>query len=110
MKKSFCSRLKELRGSKSQAEFAKVLGLSQVVYGRYELGTREPNLDGLIQIGLKLGVSINWILGFPENQPSTPISTTGVKKKVKELKEYANIASKKADELLFAIEQMEVVL
>lgn len=34
----------------SQAEVAEKLGLSQVAYGRYELGKREPNFDFIIEI------------------------------------------------------------
>ena len=62
----FGERLRELRGCKSQASFASELGLSQVVYGRYELNQREPNLDTLCHIGLTLGVSADWLLGLPE--------------------------------------------
>ncbi len=62
----FGERLRELRGCKSQASFARELGLSQVVYGRYELNQREPNLDTLCHIGLTLGVSADWLLGLPE--------------------------------------------
>ena len=34
----------------TQEEVAKRLGISQVAYGRYELGTREPNLDLIFRI------------------------------------------------------------
>lgn len=34
----------------TQDEVAKKLGMHQVAYGRYELGTREPNFDLIIQI------------------------------------------------------------
>lgn len=34
----------------TQEEVAKQLGISQVAYGRYELGTREPNLDLIFKI------------------------------------------------------------
>ena len=70
----FGERLRELRGCKSQASFARELGLSQVVYGRYELNQREPNLDTLCHIGLTLGISADWLLGLPEHgaSPSPP--------------------------------------
>ena len=72
--KKLCDRLKELRNGESQASFAKKIGLSQVSYGRYELGTREPDLDTLIQIGLKTGKSIDWLLGL-DDAPKPPTST-----------------------------------
>lgn len=34
----------------TQEEVAKKLGISQVAYGRYELGLREPNFSLLLQI------------------------------------------------------------
>ena len=64
----FGERLKEIRGGKSQASVARELGLSQVVYGRYELNQREPNLDTLCRIGLTFGVSIDWLLGLPTRE------------------------------------------
>ena len=67
-------RLRELRGSKSQASFAKELGLSQVVYGRYELNQREPNLETLCHIGLALEVSTDWLLGLPERKESVRVT------------------------------------
>ena len=66
---AFCRRLKELRGDQSQLVFAKKLGLSQVTYGRYELGQREPDLDTLVRIGLVMGVSTDWLLGIDDIKP-----------------------------------------
>lgn len=34
----------------TQAEVANKLGISQVAYGRYELGSREPNFDLIMRI------------------------------------------------------------
>ena len=34
----------------SQTEVAKALGISQVAYGRYELGLREPNFSLILRI------------------------------------------------------------
>ena len=70
----FGERLRAIRGNKSQASFAKELGLSQVVYGRYELNQREPNLETLCHIGLALGVSADWLLGLPERRESTRVT------------------------------------
>lgn len=39
----------------TQEEVAKRLGISQVAYGRYELGTREPNLELIFKIADVLG-------------------------------------------------------
>ena len=62
----FGERLRQARGSDSQASFARKLGISQVAYSRYELEQREPGLDCLYQIGIMTGDSIDWLLGLPE--------------------------------------------
>ena len=50
--KDYGNFIKERRTARglSQAEVAKKLGISQVAYGRYELGVREPNFDLIIKI------------------------------------------------------------
>lgn len=63
----FSERLKALRGSVSQSAFAKRLGLGQVTYGRYELGTREPDLETLSRIGFTLSVSVDYLLGLTDD-------------------------------------------
>ena len=53
----FGNLIKEHRKAKgfTQAEVAKKLGISQVSYGRYELGLREPSLQMIIDISSLLG-------------------------------------------------------
>lgn len=53
----FGNYIKEHRIEKgyTQAETAKKLGISQVAYGRYELGLRQPSLQMIIDISLLLG-------------------------------------------------------
>lgn len=50
--KDYGNFIKERRSNLglTQEEVAKRLGISQVAYGRYELGTREPNLDLIFRI------------------------------------------------------------
>ena len=62
----FCTRLKQIRGKESQASFARKIGVSQVAYGRYELGIREPDIATLTRIGLVAHVSIDWLLGVSD--------------------------------------------
>jgi len=56
------SRLKELRGSKTQAEFAQKIGIALLTYQRYERGERFPRGDVLYRIALSCRVSSDWIL------------------------------------------------
>lgn len=50
--KEFGEFIKERRMEKdmSQADVAKLLGISQVSYGRYELGIRDPGLPMILKI------------------------------------------------------------
>ena len=68
----FCTRLKAVRGSESQASFAKKIGVTQVTYGRYELGVREPDLATLVRIGLVGNVSLDWLLGIKDGESGAP--------------------------------------
>lgn len=65
MKKVVRVRLKELRGSLSQAKFAQDLGLPQQTYANYETGRSEVGLALLCELSSKFGVSTDWLLGLP---------------------------------------------
>jgi transcriptional regulator with XRE-family HTH domain len=56
------NRLKILRGSATQAEFAKRLGIPLNTLGRYERGVNNPDLDFLIAVHDKFGVSLDWLV------------------------------------------------
>ena len=67
----FANRLKEYRlmiGC-TQAEMAKILGITVRGYRNYELGAREPNLSFLIALADKLDVSLDQVVGrdFPKD-------------------------------------------
>lgn len=62
MDNGFAKRLKELRGEKPQAQFAKELGIPFSSYRRYEAGTTFPPMHILNRIAKKLGLSVNWLL------------------------------------------------
>jgi len=53
----------------TQEEVAKRLGISQVAYGRYELGQRDPGLDLIYQIADVLGFSVpEFFAGYMEDR------------------------------------------
>lgn len=54
-------RLKALRGSRSQAEVAKALGISQSAYANYENGLRAPRDPIKIRIAKYYGRSVGYI-------------------------------------------------
>lgn len=67
-------QIKEIRMAKgiSQRKAALDLGLSPVVYGRYENGIRKPEPEMLATIAAYLGVTVDELIGVSD--------TTGTKK------------------------------
>lgn len=63
-------RIKEIRAAKgiSQRKAALDLGLSPVVYGRYENGIRKPEPEMLATIAAYLGVTVDELIGVADNQ------------------------------------------
>ncbi|NCA83206.1 MAG: helix-turn-helix domain-containing protein [Opitutae bacterium] len=73
MKKSFGDRLRERRGSRSQAEMANVFGVSQSAYSAWERGAKEPSISTIGSICREFNVSADWLLGLPTaSSPSIP--------------------------------------
>lgn len=61
LKKQLPKRLAEVRGDRSQRQFARDLGVFQQNVNRYESGTT-PHTDFLITLAVKEGVSLDWLL------------------------------------------------
>ncbi|NNL67890.1 MAG: helix-turn-helix domain-containing protein [Myxococcales bacterium] len=61
MKRKIPERLAELRGDRSQRQFARDLGVFQQNVNRYENGTT-PHTDFLITVALKENISLDWLL------------------------------------------------
>lgn len=57
--------IKDIRARKglTQAEVASALGVSPVVYSRYETGSRQPSIDMLVQMADIFGVTVDYLLG-----------------------------------------------
>ena len=62
VKRDLPKRIAAVRGTRSQRRFARGLGVFQQNVNRYELGKTLPNVDFLIAIALKEGISIDWLL------------------------------------------------
>ena len=60
-KRRLPERLAQVRGSRSQRQFARDLGVFQQNVNRYESGTT-PHTDFLITLALKEQISIDWLL------------------------------------------------
>jgi len=61
IKKKLPERLAQVRGPRSQRQFARELGVFQQNVNRYESGTT-PHTDFLITLAVKENVSIDWLL------------------------------------------------
>jgi transcriptional regulator with XRE-family HTH domain len=60
-KRRVAERLVQVRGMRSQRQFARELGVFQQNVNRYENGTT-PHADFLIQLAMKEEISIDWLL------------------------------------------------
>jgi transcriptional regulator with XRE-family HTH domain len=60
-KRRLPERLAQVRGDRSQRQFARDLGVFQQNVNRYESGTT-PHTDFLITLALKEQISIDWLL------------------------------------------------
>ena len=61
LKKQLPKRLAEVRGDRSQRQFARDLGVFQQNVNRYESGTT-PHPNFLVALALKEKVSLDWLL------------------------------------------------
>jgi transcriptional regulator with XRE-family HTH domain len=61
MKRKLPERIAQVRGDRSQRQFARDLGVFQQNVNRYESGTT-PHTDFLITLALKENVSVDWLL------------------------------------------------
>ena len=52
----------------TQEEVAKILGVSQATYARYENGKLFPSIESLCKIAIKFNVSLDYILGLSKNK------------------------------------------
>lgn len=66
-------RIKSLREENKiqQTEFAKIIGVSNVVLSRYETGDRKPDYDTLIKIAEHFDVTIDYLLGRSDDPSKT---------------------------------------
>ena len=62
---TFSIRLKELRKEKglTQKQVADILGISDKGYGYYELGQREPSIEGIKTLCDLYDVSADYLIG-----------------------------------------------
>lgn len=67
-------RIKEARGTRSQAEIARELGMNFQTWNSYETGKSEPQLSTVAGFCRLVGVSADWLLGLSDKITSAPAS------------------------------------
>lgn len=74
-------RLKALRveNNLTQADMAKILGVKQVTYSTYELGTRDMGTDKIIALAKHFGITTDYLYGV-DTEDFTPAETSIIKK------------------------------
>ena len=70
-------RLKELRGSTSQAEMARSLGMPRPQWIRYETGQTVPGADILANICRIHACSADWLLGIDKSRTALSVIGNG---------------------------------
>lgn len=70
----FSERLKELRGSESQASFAAAIDVNRVQYAKYESGKNAPSIDVLATICRVHACSADWLLGLKDHGGSVSVN------------------------------------
>ena len=73
----FATRLKELRGTESQASFATAIDLNRVQYAKYESGANSPSVEVLERICRIHACSADWLLGLKDNAAPTVTAGAG---------------------------------
>ena len=92
MKKSLGERLRELRGSLSQIDFAFKINVKQTTYSAWERNLNEPTLSALADISNIFHVSLDWLLGLSDDRRGIVISTPSTDYEAKLAEKDAEIA------------------
>ncbi len=85
------SRLKKLRGNRTQDDIAKLLGISRARYSHYENERSEPDTETLQKLADIFNTSTDYLLGRTDNPYITKVAGKEVKLSAEELKVFEEI-------------------
>ncbi len=96
--------LKDLRlqANMSQAELAKLLGISRSAVSSYENATRSPNYEVLTKIARIFHVSTDYILGLKDRKPN-PDKLKNVLSDISSLLESSDLDDKQKRQILLEL-------
>lgn len=101
MEKSFGSRLKSLRGSKTQKQIADFVGIYQQKWQRLESGDNEPDIALILKLCEKFACSADYLLGISEIKDTKNESV---------LQQKLDIAKKAFSKLTEVVKELEEAL
>ena len=101
MEKSFGSRLKSLRGSKSQKQAAEFVGIYQQKWQRLEKNENEPDIALILKLCEKFTCSSDYLLGLSDIKDTKNESV---------LQQKLNIAKKAFSKLTDVVKKLEGAL
>lgn len=112
----FKSRIKELRGSRSQSEVAKGIGISRSALSYYESGERTPDINILYSLAKYYDVTADYLLGLsdtpkPDIESATISDKLGLTQNAIDFLTYTNnvVRSKAKDDYIFSFLLLYVV-
>ena len=109
-KEKVASRLKTLRGAKTQAEMAEILGIAQQGWARYEAGKVMPGAEVIHQICVKLHKSADYILGLTDNENGIGEMPSTTSRDIERLRADAAQVCIRADSFTAAIDNLKETL
>lgn len=108
MAATLSERLRELRGTTSQCDFAAKIGVKQTSYSSWERGVKDPAAQTVAQISSTFGVSADWLLGLCDKRDGTPNSS--VSPNLARLKDAATIVLTRSEDLERALKELKEML
>ena len=102
------SRLRELRGSTSQTDFANKIGVKQTSYSSWERGVKDPAAQTVAAIASTFGVSADWLLGLTDCREGPPAHALAPN--LERLKDAATIVLTRSADLENALKDLKSLL
>ena len=109
-KEKVAERLKAIRGTRTQAEMAEILGIAQQGWARYESGKVMPGAEVIHQICVKLHISADYILGLTDNESGVAVIPSTASRDIERLRADAAQVCVRADSFNAAIENLKETL
>ena len=100
------SRLKQVRGGRSQVNMAKLMGVSQSCWQSWETDNREPDATAIRDICLKFECDANWLLGLTEDKTTTAKRNITITERIIKLKKEAVDITSSMNELVSSIDKI----